>query len=434
MPASAAHRRRFDAYLDELHDALGDRRRHEHFDAYCCGLNLDLERKSVEPIAAAIDPHHVSARHQSLLHFVAEAPWSDRALLDRVVSLVDEAMGEGTRYWLVDDTGVPKKGTHSVGVGRQYCGQVGKTENSQVAVSLSLASEEASVPMAHRLYLPERWTGDAERLKAAGVPEGIEFATKPAIALAQARAALGRGVRPATLVADAGYGDVTAFRDGLEQLGLSYSVGVKPLTSVWAPGVEPLPPKPGSGRGRRPTNMRLAPGHEPTTLEALARSLPAQKWRTVSWREGTNATLSGRFARVRVRAAHGDARRAERRPAQWLIIEWPEGEDEPCGYFLSNEAPSSTLAKLVGTIKIRSRRERDYQELKSEFGLGHYEGRGWRGFHHHASLCIATYAFHTIERLAGRSKKKDLARPAPPGVPEGWRPRGAPEADAASRA
>ena len=138
--SSAARLRRFDAYLDELHDALGDQRRHEHFDDYCRGLTLGLERKSVEPIAAAIDPHRVSARHQSLLHFVANAPWSDRALLDRINALVDEAMGDDPRYWLVDDTGCPKKGTHSVGVGRQWCGQLGKTESCQSAVTLSLAT------------------------------------------------------------------------------------------------------------------------------------------------------------------------------------------------------------------------------------------------------------------------------------------------------
>ena len=296
-------------------------------------------------------------------------------------------------------------------------------------------TEQASVPIDHRLYLPARWANDAERCRGAGVPEEIEFATKPAIALEQVRAAMARTCqRPAALVADAGYGDVTSFREGLDELGLVYSVGVKPLTSVWAPGVEPLPPKPRSGSGRRATKMVFAPGHEPVTVESLAGSLPAQKWRTISWREGSQATLSGRFARVRVRAAHGDAKRAERRAEQWLIIEWPQADAEPSGYFLSNEPKTATLEELVRTIKIRWRIERDYQEMKSEFGLGHYEGRGWRGFHHHASLCIATYAFHTLERLAAGSKKKAAARPAPPGIPEGWTPRGSPGADAASRA
>ena len=184
----------------------GDRRRRERFDAYCTGLNLPLERKSVEPIAAAVDPDNVSARHQSLLHFVAEAPWSDRALLERIESGVDAAMGDARRYWLVDDTGIPKKGTHSVGVARQYCGQLGKQDNCQVAVSVSLATETASVPVDYRLYLPERWARDAERRGAVGVPEDIEFRTKPEIALEQIRARVARGTTPGTVVADSGYG------------------------------------------------------------------------------------------------------------------------------------------------------------------------------------------------------------------------------------
>ena len=423
---------RFQAYLSDLHEVLGDCRRRERFDAYCTGLNLPLERKSVEPIAAAVDPDNVSAVHQSLLHFVSEAPWSDRALLERIESRVDAAMGKARRYWLVDDTGIPKKGTHSVGVARQYCGQLGKQDNCQVAVSVSLATEAASVPVDYRLYLPERWARDEERRDAVGVPEEIVFRTKAGIALEQIRARVARGTTPGTVVADSGYGSDIAFREGLDELGLLYSVGVKANTSVWAPGVEPLPPKPWSGKGRRPKNMVIAPGHEPVSVETLAHSLPAQKWRTVSWREGTNAELSGRFARVRVRAASRDQQRAERRPEQWLLIEWPLDESEPTKYFLSTEPASATLAELVGTAKIRWRIERDYQELKGEFGLNHYEGRGWRGFHHHASLCIATYAFTVLERLRHPARKKNPPRPPAPAVPEGFAPRGSPEANAAS--
>ena len=425
---------RFDAYLADLHDVLGDKRRRARFDAYCTGLSLNLDRKSVEPMAAALEPDNVLAAHQSLQHFVADAPWSDAALLGRIESLVDEAMGEAPRYWLVDDTGMPKKGRHSVGVARQYCGQLGKQDNCQVAVSVSLATEGASVPVAYRLYLPGSWAEDDERREAVGVPEEIGFATKSAIALEQIRERVERGTRPGTVVADAAYGSDVVFREGLDALGLIYSVGIGANTSVWAPGVEPLPPKPYSGRGRRAKNMRLAPGHEPQSVEALALSLAGQKWRTVTWREGTNGELSGRFARVRVRAASGDHLRAERREEQWLLIEWPPDEAEPTKYFLSTEPLSTTLAELVATAKIRWRIERDYQEMKGEFGLNHYEGRGWRGFHHHASLCIATYAFTVLERLRRPARKKNLPRPSAPALPEGFRPRGSPEADAASRA
>ena len=425
---------RFHTYLAELHEVLGDKRRRARFDAYCTGLNLALERKSIEPMAAALAPDNVAATHQSLQHFVADAPWSDAALLERVEALVDEAMGEAPRYWLVDDSGSPKKGSHSVGVARQYCGQIGKQDNCQVAVSVSLATHDASVPVAWQLYLPEAWATDTERREAVGVPEHIVFRTKAQIALDQIRTRIERGLTPGLVVADAAYGYDIAFREGLDALGLTYSVGVKANTSVWAPGVEPLPPKPWAGRGRRPKNMVVAPGHEPQSVEALARSLPGQKWRTVTWREGTNGDLSGRFARVRVRAASRDHQRVERRAEQWLLIEWPRQEPEPTKYFLSTEAASTTLAELVATAKIRWRIERDYQELKGEFGLNHYEGRSWRGFHHHASLCIATYAFTVIERLRHPARKKNRARPPAPAVPEGYRPRGSPAADAASRA
>ena len=424
---------RFHAYLSELHDVLGDKRRRARFDAYCTGLNLSLERKSVEPMAAALEPDNVAAAHQNLQHFVADAPWSDAALLERIEHLVDAAMGDDPRYWLVDDTGSPKKGRHSVGVARQYCAPRGKQDNCQVAVSVSLATEAASVPVAWRLYLPESWAKDAERRAAARVPKDVVFRTKPAIALEQITDRVARGCPPGLVVADSGYGYDIGFREGLDELGLTYSVGVKANTSVWAPGVEPLPPKPWSGRGKHPKNMVIGPGHAPQSVESLALSLPAQKWRTVTWREGTNTELSGRFARVRVRAANGDAQRAERRDEQWLLIEWPAGEPEPTKYFLSTEAQSTTLAELVATAKIRWRIERDYQEMKGEFGLNHYEGRGWCGFHHHASLCIATYAFTVLERLRHPARKKNPPRPSAPAVPEGYLPRGSPEADAAAR-
>jgi len=419
---------RFQAYLSELHGALGNLSRRPHFDTYCSALMMDVERKSVEPMAAAVAPDNVSAVHQRLLHFVANAPWSDRALLDRIQSLVDQAMGGAARYWLVDDTGSPKKGRGSVGVARQYCGQIGKQDNCQVAVSVSLATESASVPIDYRLYLPKAWAEDTDRRNAAGVPEEVEFATKPAIALDQIRAALARGTTPGTVVADAGYGVDVSFREGLDALGLVYSVGVTGTTSVWAPGVDPLPARPYSGRGRRPSNMVFAPGHEPVSVEALACALPVQKWRTITWREGTNSDLSGRFARVRVRAARGDKQRSERRAEQWLLIEWPQDAPEPTKYFLSTEAVSATLAELVATAKTRWRIERDYQEMKGEFGLNHYEGRGWRGFHHHASLCIATYAFTTLERLRQPAQKKNPAQPQVPALAEDYRSRGSPGA------
>jgi SRSO17 transposase len=306
----------------------------------------------------------------------------------------------GVEAWIVDDTGYQKKGSHSVGVARQYCGRLGKTDNCQIAVSLSIANHHVSLPIAYRLYLPEVWAKDAERRAKAHVPEQVRFKTKPQIALAQIEAALKAGVAKGVVLADAGYGSNGAFRAGLTRLGLTYAVGVPSTLSVWAPGVEPLPPQPWSGRGRRPSRLRRDEKHRPVSAKELAIGLPAEAWKNLEWREGSNQTLSSRFAAVRIRPASNDWRYAEPHPIEWLIIEWPEGEPAPTKYWLSNLPEDTPLETLVDTIKLRWRIERDYEELKSELGLAHFEGRGWRGFHHHASLCIAAYGFLILERSA----------------------------------
>jgi SRSO17 transposase len=414
----------FDEYMAHLCEGLGYATRHRSLIDYCSGLMLPIARKSVEPLAAHADPRHVRAKHQALHHFVANAPWSDRILLDRVRSYVQPHLGlhRGT-FWIVDDTGHPKCGTHSVGVARQYCGQLGKIDNCQVAVSLSLATDEASVPVDYRLYLSQVWAKDRKRRRAAGVPESVRFATKPQIALAQIRAAQQRGVPAGIVLADAAYGTNTVFREGVQALGLSYAVSVISSTSVWAPGSAPLPPAPYTGRGRAPTRVRRAPGHQPVSVKAIAFGLEPAAWRTIAWREGTNQTLRSRFARVRVRAAHLHNRRACPDDQQWLLIEWPKGQAEPTRYWLSNLPLDIGVKDLVNTAKMRWRIEHDYHELKQEFGLSHYEGRGWAGFHHHAALCVAAYGFLTAQRLK-QGSKKNATRLQTPALPEGYQPRG----------
>ena len=423
----------FEEYLDHLCGALGHMDRNKSLKDYCRGLMLPIQRKSIEPLAAYTDPLHVAAKHQSLHHFVAKSDWSDKAVLGRTLEWVLPTLGVNSGcYWIVDDTGFPKKGRHSVGVARQYCGQLGKQDNCQVAVSLSLASEHGSIPIAYQLYLPKDWAGDPVRRKTASVPDEVEFATKPDIALAQIRCAITTGVTMGVVLADAGYGDETAFRDGITELGMLYAVGIRPATTVWAPGTAPLPPKPWSGRGIRPTRLRREPGHEPAAVKALAMGLPLVAYRSVTWREGSNTELSSRFAAVRVRPAHRDYLSAELRPEEWLLIEWPEGEHEPAKYFLSTGPSDAPLEHLVFVTKMRWRIERDYQELKQEFGLSHYEGRGWQGFHHHATLCIAAYGFLVAQRLGHDGSKKNSALPKAPALPEDYVPRGS-RASAAAR-
>lgn len=418
---------RFAAYVEGLAGVIGHQDRKQPLRDYCAGLMLQGERKSVEPIAAVTAPARVAAQHQSLLHFVGEGRWSDERVLAKVREMVlPEIERHGPiEAWIIDDTGLPKKGRHSVGVAHQYCGQLGKEENCQVAVSLSIANAHASLPVAYRLYLPQEWTQDRERLSKAGVPEDIAFKTKHEIALEQLGWACAAGLPRGAVLMDAGYGNNSDLRADIRALGLSYVAGIQSNTTVWAPGTEPLPAKKWSGRGRPPNRLRRDDKHWPVSVKELALSLPRRAWRTIEWREGSAETLSSRFARVRVRVARRDERLHQMRPEEWLLIEWPKGEVEPTKYFLSTLPQDITFNRLVCFTKLRWRIERDYLELKQEVGLGHFEGRGWRGFHHHATLCIAAYGFLISERERIPPSATHSATILPQlAIPDGYRPRG----------
>jgi SRSO17 transposase len=419
---------RFAAYVEALGTALGHADRQEPMRDYCLGLLMPIARKSVEPMAAVTAPAQVAAKHQSLLHFVGNAPWSDAAMLAKVGELVLPAIERSgpIEAWIIDDTGFPKKGQHSVGVTRQYCGQLGKQDNCQVAVSLSLANHDASLPVAYRLYLPEGWAKDQERRHKAKVPEAVAFQTKPDIAFAQIKAARAAGLPEGVVLMDAGYGNDTGLRTEITALGLRYVAGIGPNTSVWPPGTGPLPAPPGSGIGRPPKLVRRDQQHQPISVKALACGLPAEAWQAITWREGTADWLASRFARQRVRPAHRDTLLTEPRAEEWLLIEWPQGETEPTKYWFSTLPEDIAFQRLVDLAKLRWRIERDYQELKQELGLGDYEGRGWRGFHHHATLCIAAYGFLIAERGALPPSGPRFAPPFPgSAIPDRYRPRGA---------
>jgi SRSO17 transposase len=403
---------------------------------YCTGLLLPGERKSVEPMAARLAPDDVRRMHQSLHHLVADAPWDDQEVLERVGQQVIPAMQKHGPVvaWILDDTGFPKQGKHSVGVGRQYCGQLGKSDNCQAAVSLSVSTWNSSLPIEWQLYLPEVWCQDVERCRRAGVPDEIVFQTKPEIALQQIRQAMERQVPVGVVLADAGYGKGTQFRTALTQLGLHYIVGIESSATVWEPGQQPLsapPRKP--GRGATPKRLRRAPDHQPLSARQLALGLPPSAWKQIGWRQGSRGILRSRFAAIRVRPAHRDEKLTEPRPEEWLLIEWPKEASEPTKYWLSNLPAKTALKPLVKLAKHRWIIERDYEELKQELGLGHYEGRGWRGFHHHATLCIAAYGFLVSER----SRFSPSARAGHIGLrvakpPKGFLPRGSPRAPRAA--
>jgi SRSO17 transposase len=423
-----ARAERFSQYINDLSSVLGDPRRHGPMASYCTGLLMPADRKSVEPMAAMTAPERTAAQHQSLLHFVGKGDWSDESVLAKVREAVVPAIETqgAISAWIVDDTGFPKKGRHSVGVARQYCGQLGKQDNCQIAVSLSIANVHASLPVAYRMYLPECWARDRERRTKAGVPEDIVFKTKPQIALDQISWACTSGLPRGDVVADAGYGSDHKFRAGLTGLGLRYVVGVISTTTVWAPGTKALPPPTYSGRGRPPVRPAPDDTQKPVSVERLARDLPAEAWRRISWRQGSNDGLSGRFARVRVRPARNGDATTGTIAEEWLLIEWPDGEAKPTKFWLSTLPENVTFTHLVSQAKLRWRIERDYLELKQEIGLGHFEGRSWRGFHHHATLSIAAYGFLISERAgfppSGTPENRLFEAPE---LPANYRPRGA---------
>jgi SRSO17 transposase len=267
-----------------------------------------------------------------------------------------------------------------------------------VAVSLSVTTETASMPVAFRLYLPEVWGNDSQRREQPGVPVEVQFQTKPEIALAQIRRARKRGIPEGVVLADAGYGTDTGFRAQLTKMELPYVVGIPSTVTVWRPGTGPKPAPAYQGTGRPPRLLQRDRKHQPVAVKQLAQSLPAAAWKNVTWRPGVKKKLRSRFAALRIRPAHRDYWRAEAHPQEWLLIEWAKGESEPTKYWLSTLPPDTSLTELVRMAKHRWIIERDYQELKQELGLGHFEGRGWRGFHHHATLCFAAYGFLVAER------------------------------------
>ena len=366
----AAEAARLDAYLDRLVLVLRQAVRGRMARAYCLGLLAAPGRKSVEPLAGLHGAGHGSKLYQALHHFVAEARWDDQALLAAVAREVLPAIERHgpIRAWIVDDTALAKKGRHSVGVAPQYSGRLGTTTNCQVAVSLSLANAAASLPVAWRLYLPEAWAADHERCRAAAVPLGIRFQSKLELALEQLSAAAEQDLPRGVVLADEAYGGAVRFRDGVRELGLDYAVAID-----------------------RAQGVLLDDGKGPLAARAAAHLLPTAAWRAVPGRPG-----GLRYAALRVRAApYGRPG-----PEEWLLCErgaGPGGSLEE-RFWLASLPAATGLEELVTTAILRWRIERDYQELKQEVGLAHFEGRGWRGVHHHAALCVAAYGFLVRER------------------------------------
>jgi SRSO17 transposase len=360
-------------------------------ETYLRGLMLDGRRKSIEPMAARLE----DGDEQCLQQFVNQSPWEWEPVRERLAARLSAEIAP--LAWIVDDTGFPKAGRSSVGVARQYSGTLGKVGNCQIGVSVSAASEAASCPIDWRLFLPAAWDDDAPRRAKAHLPVSERHREKWRLALEMLDELRGWGITAPPVIADAGYGEITAFREALDERKLAYVVEVKAATSAYAPEVaaEQLPWR---GSGRRPARRYQRP---PSSLRALALAAGSEVASEVVWREGSRGPMVARFLALRVRPANVGLRRRHgaELPLAWLLCQWPRGEAEPVKYWLANLPPETTLPDLVRLAKLRWRIEQDYRELKDALGLDHFEGRSFRGWHHHVTLVSVAHGFLTLQRL-----------------------------------
>lgn len=371
---------RFSAYLEQIGDLLRDKRQRASFAIYAAGLLSDGDRKSMEPLAARAcgDPQLVPAMHQRLVHFTSTAAWKDGPVRRMAARYAIEEMErrEPITTWIIDDTGFLKQGDHSPGVQRQYTGSAGKKANCQIGVSLVMANSHAELPVDFELYIPQSWADNKARCRAAHIPDEVGYSPKWQLALDMIESAIEAGLPQGIVLADSGYGQTGAFREKLDSLGLTYAVDVKSNMLV----------------------RRVCAGGklgQLMSVKQLGRRLKS-KFKKTTWREGSKVSLSSPFARVRV--VVGSGQKNEPNP-QWLLIEWPQGEDDADHYVLSTLPKNISFKKLVRITKNRWRIERSYEDLKGQLGLDHYEGRSFVGWHHHVTVALACYAFLVAERV-----------------------------------
>jgi SRSO17 transposase len=383
---------------------------------YLQGLLLDGERKSVEPLArrVTLPPGLTSADpEQALQQFVSQSPWDDRRVLARYRGLMAEHFASPDGVFVVDDTGLPKRGRHSVGVSHQYCGAVGKRANCQVAVTVHYTGPRGHFPAALQLHLPDSWTADPDRMDAAGVPDEFRAArVKGEVALDLLDRVRAEGPAAGAVVADAGYGCSGEFRAGLAARGLRYVVGVMPNAVVFPQ--EPRWVRPAPGRRRL---ALAADAPRPVAVEELGRRL---RLRRVTWREGTKGKLAARFAWVRVWPG-ADWHRGVVAPPEpvWLLV-----EEQPGGvlkFALSNLPAGTSRVRAVRLWKQRWRVEQGHQQMKEELGLDHFEGRSWRGFHHHVAMVLLAYGFLLLEAARRPAASPDPGGAGKKGTPAGRR-------------
>jgi SRSO17 transposase len=379
-----AARDRLTNYVDMIGTVLGTPQRRTNFARYALGLIGDGTRKSMEPIAVrdCVDVRKADAAHQRIQEFITDSPWSDYDVRVAAARYALEPIARVAQVWawVVDDTGFLKKGEHSVGVQRQYTGSAGKITNCQIGVSLTLATPQDHVPVDFELYLPESWTDVPARRMEAKIPEDIEFKTKPQLAIEMLRRAVANDLPRGTVLADEGYGNSVEFREACKQLKLNFAVAVRSTTKIWT--VDAL----GRRRGDALEARQLA-----------ARLVQEDAFRRYTWRQGTAHPLTARFAFVRAVPVADDGCEPRKRDRVWLVCEWRDDEAQPMHFHLLTYR-RRPFEHLIQLLKERWHTERVYQDLKEEFGLDHFEGRRFRGWHHHVSCAIACFAFLAAER------------------------------------
>jgi SRSO17 transposase len=398
---------RLEDYLERIGKVLGDDHRRASFATYAIGLLGDGERKSMEPIAAraCADPARVDAEHQRLAHFVSNSNWRDADVRREAAAYALEVLTkrEPVVAWIFDDTGFLKQGSHSVGVQRQYTGSAGKITNCQIGVSLTVVTPTEHLPIDFELYLPESWTEDRARRQEARIPDEVQFQTKPGLAIAMLERAAAAGVPRGTVLGDSAYGHSSRLRRACRDLEFPYAVGVMPTDRVWRI----------DRRGRRIDDA-------PVAIEDFAVGLGRGAFRKTTWRQGSKVALSSYFAMERVHMVQGDGIDEGEPEHVWLLMEWERGESAPSKYHVlwlpHTSGRRLTRKKAVRIVKQRWRTERVYEDLKGELGLDHFEGRRFRGWHHHVSVALACFAFIVAERVrafppSAREADRDRAEP-----------------------
>jgi SRSO17 transposase len=398
--AASAPRERLLAFVDEVVRPLPHVRQRENALLYVRGLVEQGGRKSLQPTLFRLGES--PARYESLQQFLADSPWEPallvRACAERVAAVI------GVLAWIVDDTGIKKDGQHSPGVKRQWSGTLGKIDNCQVTVSVHAAGARGTLPLGWRLYLPEEWCEDELRRAKAKVPATVGFGTKPQLAGGLIERAASWEIPLAPILADCAYGDDTGFRTKLHAQELEYVLAVSAQISVSGPETTFAVPKRNGSTGRPRTVAR--PDRKPESVRALAERLPANGWKTLPCRTTpAGEDVSGRFAFVRVVATHPVRNDQQPPREEWLIIEWPEQEEAPTDYWLSNLPEKTPRERLARLARLRWTIELDYRQLKGELGLDHYEGRSYLGFHHHCALVTCAHAFLTLERLDPKARR-----------------------------